>query len=261
MHWINQMPRNLQAFGMCSKDAATVLRLADGTRINAQSGFAGSWPGGGGSQTCETAGEASNQPGLGDEREKRPDLRTARHERRSNPPRLICKKTTRTFEPAAATDVSPSFRDTRASRPLNLPISPDRSGLRLALALTLADPDALAAASLARARQPQLDALDAVVALAKVRVVPGAQAPPRDALLERHLAAAKVADGDVADVLAHGPLSAAPPLVYELVPLLGHPPIDSGLLGGETADNVCGWQPALRWLCWEAVRGEATMSN
>ncbi|GJN70441.1 glycoside hydrolase family 55 [Purpureocillium lilacinum] len=48
MHWIAQTPSNLQAFGLCSKDAETVLRLADGTRIKAQEGFTGSWPGGGG---------------------------------------------------------------------------------------------------------------------------------------------------------------------------------------------------------------------
>lgn len=48
MHWISRTPRNLQAFGLCSKDAAAVLRLANGTRIMAQDGFEGSWPGGGG---------------------------------------------------------------------------------------------------------------------------------------------------------------------------------------------------------------------
>lgn len=48
MHWISETPDNLQAFGLCSKDAETVLRLADGTRLQAAHGFSGSWPGGGG---------------------------------------------------------------------------------------------------------------------------------------------------------------------------------------------------------------------
>lgn len=48
MHWISETPQNLQAFGLCSKDAAVTLHLADGTNIVAQNGFTGSWPGGGG---------------------------------------------------------------------------------------------------------------------------------------------------------------------------------------------------------------------
>lgn len=48
MHWITQTPKNLQAFGLCSKDSWAVMRLADGTNIETQKGFEGSWPGGGG---------------------------------------------------------------------------------------------------------------------------------------------------------------------------------------------------------------------
>lgn len=48
MHWITQTPSNLQAFGLCSKDAWVTLRLADGTNLETQKGFTGSWPGTGG---------------------------------------------------------------------------------------------------------------------------------------------------------------------------------------------------------------------
>ncbi|RBQ78001.1 hypothetical protein FVER14953_09443 [Fusarium verticillioides] len=48
MHWISETPKNLQAFGLCSKDAWATLHLADGTNIVSQDGFTGSWPGGGG---------------------------------------------------------------------------------------------------------------------------------------------------------------------------------------------------------------------
>lgn len=44
MHWINATPDNFQAFGLCSKDATVTLRLADGTNIETQQGFEGSWP-------------------------------------------------------------------------------------------------------------------------------------------------------------------------------------------------------------------------
>jgi hypothetical protein len=48
MHWITETPENLQAFGLCAKDAWATLRLADGTNIVTEDGFTGSWPGGGG---------------------------------------------------------------------------------------------------------------------------------------------------------------------------------------------------------------------
>jgi hypothetical protein len=48
VHWIAETPSNLQAFGLCSKDSYAVLRLADGTQIQTQQGFGGSWPGTGG---------------------------------------------------------------------------------------------------------------------------------------------------------------------------------------------------------------------
>ncbi|PFH60339.1 hypothetical protein XA68_11116 [Ophiocordyceps unilateralis] len=48
MHWITQTPRNLQAFGLCSKDADAVVRLADGSKVLMRPGFEGSWPGSGG---------------------------------------------------------------------------------------------------------------------------------------------------------------------------------------------------------------------
>ncbi|KAI1085519.1 glycoside hydrolase family 55 protein [Whalleya microplaca] len=43
MHWISQTPDKLQAFGLCSKSTWAALRLADGTIIETQSGFSGSW--------------------------------------------------------------------------------------------------------------------------------------------------------------------------------------------------------------------------
>ena len=48
MHWITETPTNLQAFGLCSKDSQTTLRLADGTNIVTTSGFTGGWPDTGG---------------------------------------------------------------------------------------------------------------------------------------------------------------------------------------------------------------------
>ena len=48
MHWIAQAPTNLQAFGLCSKDTWATLRLADGTNIQTQPNFQGSWSPGGG---------------------------------------------------------------------------------------------------------------------------------------------------------------------------------------------------------------------
>lgn len=47
LHWITETPDNLQIFGMCSKDASTALRLADGTMIATSPDFQGSWGGGG----------------------------------------------------------------------------------------------------------------------------------------------------------------------------------------------------------------------
>ncbi|KAK3904930.1 glycoside hydrolase [Staphylotrichum tortipilum] len=48
MHFVKETPVGLQAFGLCSKDATAVLRLADGTEVITSQGFTGSWPGGGG---------------------------------------------------------------------------------------------------------------------------------------------------------------------------------------------------------------------
>lgn len=48
MHWIAKTPRNLQAFGLCAKDATNVLRTGDGEFIQAQPSFTGSWSPGGG---------------------------------------------------------------------------------------------------------------------------------------------------------------------------------------------------------------------
>jgi hypothetical protein len=48
MHYVAKTPSNLQAFGLCSKDTVNTLRLADGTLINTQNGFTGSWSGTGG---------------------------------------------------------------------------------------------------------------------------------------------------------------------------------------------------------------------
>ncbi|KAK7958621.1 glycoside hydrolase family 55 protein [Apiospora saccharicola] len=45
MHWIAQTPKNLQAFGLCSKDTWAALHLADGTNIETAKGFQGSWGG------------------------------------------------------------------------------------------------------------------------------------------------------------------------------------------------------------------------
>ncbi|KAK3314140.1 family 55 glycoside hydrolase [Apodospora peruviana] len=48
MHWIQQTPVNLQAFGMCSKDSRVVLRLGNGQEVSTSPDFTGSWGGGGG---------------------------------------------------------------------------------------------------------------------------------------------------------------------------------------------------------------------
>ena len=48
MHFVKETPTNLQAFGLCSKDAYAVLRLADGTELVTSTSWTGSWPGGGG---------------------------------------------------------------------------------------------------------------------------------------------------------------------------------------------------------------------
>ncbi|KAL2268043.1 hypothetical protein VTJ83DRAFT_2889 [Remersonia thermophila] len=48
MHFVKEAPKGLEAFGLCSKDAHAILRLADGTEIVTAEGFTGSWPGGGG---------------------------------------------------------------------------------------------------------------------------------------------------------------------------------------------------------------------
>jgi hypothetical protein len=48
MHFVQETPKDFQAFGLCSKDAYAVLRLADGTEIVAGEGYSGGWPGGGG---------------------------------------------------------------------------------------------------------------------------------------------------------------------------------------------------------------------
>ncbi|KAI1413046.1 glycoside hydrolase family 55 protein [Hypoxylon sp. FL1857] len=45
MHWISQTPANLQAYGLCSKSTTTTLRTGDGTNINTQPDFTGSWGG------------------------------------------------------------------------------------------------------------------------------------------------------------------------------------------------------------------------
>jgi hypothetical protein len=45
MHWITSTPTNLQAFGLCSKDTWTTLRLADGTNLVTANGYTGSWGG------------------------------------------------------------------------------------------------------------------------------------------------------------------------------------------------------------------------
>ncbi|KAG6040336.1 hypothetical protein E4U41_000893 [Claviceps citrina] len=43
MHYIAQTPKNLQAYGLCAKDTSVALRLGNGTEIQAQGGFSGSW--------------------------------------------------------------------------------------------------------------------------------------------------------------------------------------------------------------------------
>ncbi|RCI13331.1 hypothetical protein L249_0320 [Ophiocordyceps polyrhachis-furcata BCC 54312] len=48
MHWIKQTPKNLQVFGLCSKDADAIVRLADGSKVLMRDGFEGSWPESGG---------------------------------------------------------------------------------------------------------------------------------------------------------------------------------------------------------------------
>jgi hypothetical protein len=48
MHFVKETPQNLEAFGLCSKDAYATLRLADGSDIVTDPNFTGSWPGGGG---------------------------------------------------------------------------------------------------------------------------------------------------------------------------------------------------------------------
>ncbi|KAI1213565.1 glycoside hydrolase family 55 protein [Annulohypoxylon truncatum] len=45
MHWISQTPANLKAYGLCSKSTTTTLHLGDGTNINTQPDFTGSWGG------------------------------------------------------------------------------------------------------------------------------------------------------------------------------------------------------------------------
>ncbi|EGO54821.1 hypothetical protein NEUTE1DRAFT_49160 [Neurospora tetrasperma FGSC 2508] len=48
MHWVEETPANLQAFGLCSKDTWATLRLENGTEIVTNEGFTGSWSGSGG---------------------------------------------------------------------------------------------------------------------------------------------------------------------------------------------------------------------
>ncbi|KAI2642512.1 glycoside hydrolase family 55 protein [Xylaria nigripes] len=48
LHWIEAMPNNLQAFGLCSKDTWAAIHFPDGTDIVTQNGFTGSWAPGGG---------------------------------------------------------------------------------------------------------------------------------------------------------------------------------------------------------------------
>ncbi|KAI1144258.1 glycoside hydrolase family 55 protein [Hypoxylon sp. FL0543] len=43
MHWISQTPANLQAYGLCAKSTTTALHTGDGTNINTQPDFTGSW--------------------------------------------------------------------------------------------------------------------------------------------------------------------------------------------------------------------------
>ncbi|EGX87862.1 glucan endo-1,3-beta-glucosidase BGN13.1 precursor [Cordyceps militaris CM01] len=43
MHWIQKTPRNLQMYGMCTKDTTIALRLGDGTTVGAEGKFEGGW--------------------------------------------------------------------------------------------------------------------------------------------------------------------------------------------------------------------------
>lgn len=45
MHYIKKTPRNLQAFGICSKSSTNVLHLEDGTNLRQDTNFGGSWGG------------------------------------------------------------------------------------------------------------------------------------------------------------------------------------------------------------------------
>lgn len=48
MHVVKATPANLNVFGLCSKDAYAILRLANGGEVVTDPNFTGSWPGGGG---------------------------------------------------------------------------------------------------------------------------------------------------------------------------------------------------------------------
>uniref|UniRef100_UPI0030BA2B2C MnLam55A n=1 Tax=Microdochium nivale TaxID=5520 RepID=UPI0030BA2B2C len=48
LHWIEQAPTNLQAFGICGKGSWAALRLAGGNVITSEPDFKGGWNGGGG---------------------------------------------------------------------------------------------------------------------------------------------------------------------------------------------------------------------
>ncbi|KAK4184355.1 glycoside hydrolase [Podospora australis] len=48
MHVVKETPRNLQAFGLCSRAAYATLLLANGTEVVTNNGFTGSWPDNGG---------------------------------------------------------------------------------------------------------------------------------------------------------------------------------------------------------------------
>jgi hypothetical protein len=45
MHWVENLPQNLQAFGLCVKSTYAVLHTGDGRDIVAADGFSGSWGG------------------------------------------------------------------------------------------------------------------------------------------------------------------------------------------------------------------------
>lgn len=45
MHWITELPDNLQMFGVCSKSSYAVMRTPDHGDIVTNSGFDGSWGG------------------------------------------------------------------------------------------------------------------------------------------------------------------------------------------------------------------------